>query len=142
MAIPSTRHRAYVLFLGKFLKMGPIKEKQRTGAATLLIHILAKVLTNMLHSSTQCGLLPARDKIREARDLAMLCLERAAASEKPPSNNIITGPNISEKMRLAPFLASSGSPVFTSTMTLSKTTRTGIHMEVTNKGIAYRDNQS
>jgi hypothetical protein len=98
--------------------------------------MLANVLTNILHKRTQCGLLPALDRIRDARDLAILCFDNAAAKENPPNSNMITGPNISENIFLAPSFAGSGSPVLGSVITRNKTTRTGTHMEVTNKGIA------
>ena len=66
-------------------------EKQRTGAATLLIHILANMATNMLVSRTVRGFVPALLRTKVAIILAILYLERAAAMVKPPRSSMMTG---------------------------------------------------
>lgn len=113
-----------------------MREKQRTGAATLETHIDANVETNILASRTQCGLVPALLRINVAASFAILCLLNAAASEKPPSSSIITGLNISENINFAVDFASSRSPEDGSTMTLKHTTRRGIVIDVTKSGRA------
>ena len=82
-------------------KLTWIKLKQSTGAATLLIHILAKQAVPILTRSTHLGWVPARFKRTPANFLAMWCFERAAASVKPPIKSMITGENMVEKMYLA-----------------------------------------
>lgn len=82
---------------GKDRKIGRIREKQRTGAATLLIHILAKEATNMLTNNTLEGRVPAFDNIKEAIALAIPYLLSASAIEKPPKSNMITGDNMEAK---------------------------------------------
>ena len=72
--------------------------KQRTGAATLLIHMLANMATPMQVNSTVLGLVPALLRVNVAIILAMLYLLSAAAMVKPPSSNIITGVHIAAKM--------------------------------------------
>lgn len=72
-------------------------EKHSTGAATLLIHILANIATNMLTSRTVLGFVPALLSTRVAIIFAMLYLESAAAMVKPPSNSIMTGVHMAEK---------------------------------------------
>jgi hypothetical protein len=71
--------------------------KHKTGAATLLIHILAKVATAMLVSRTVRGWVPAFDRTNVAIILAILYLLSAAAIVKPPSKSIITGVHIDAK---------------------------------------------
>lgn len=82
---------------GRFRRIGWIMEKQRTGAATLLIHMLANMATNMLVMSTVLGLVPALLRTKVAIILAMLYLDRAAAMVKPPSKSMITGVHMAEK---------------------------------------------
>lgn len=72
--------------------------KQSTGAATLLIHILANIATPMHVSNTVRGLVPALLNVKVAIIFAMLYLLRAAAIVKPPSNNMMTGVHIAAKM--------------------------------------------
>ena len=71
--------------------------KQSTGAATLLIHILANVATPILVNSTVRGFVPALLSTNVAIILAMLYLESAAAIVKPPSSNMITGVHMAAK---------------------------------------------
>lgn len=66
-------------------------EKHSTGAATLLIHILANIATNILVRRTVLGFVPALLRTNVAIILAMLYLESAAAIVKPPRSSIITG---------------------------------------------------
>lgn len=82
-------------------------EKHKTGAATLLIHILAKAATNMLVMRTVLGLVPALLRTKVAILLAISYLESAAATVNPPSNNMMTGVHIAEKIYLAAAGASS-----------------------------------
>jgi hypothetical protein len=72
-------------------------EKHKTGAATLLIHILANMATNMLVRSTVRGLVPALLKTKVAIIFAMLYLDNAAAMVKPPSRSMMTGVHMAEK---------------------------------------------
>jgi hypothetical protein len=72
--------------------------KQRTGAATLLIHMLANIATPMLVNNTVRGFVPALLKTKVAIILAMLYFDSAAAIVKPPSRSIITGVHMAEKM--------------------------------------------
>ena len=66
-------------------------EKHSTGAATLLIHILANIATNILVRRTVLGFVPALLRTKVAIILAMLYLESAAAIVKPPRSSMITG---------------------------------------------------
>ena len=81
-------------------------EKHRTGAATLLIHILATMATNILVNKTVRGLVPALLKTKVAMSLAMLYFESAAAIVKPPRSSIMTGVHIDAKTY---FVAAGGS---------------------------------
>ena len=72
-------------------------EKHNTGAATLLIHILANIATNMLTRRTVLGFVPALLRTKVAIIFAMLYFESAAAIVKPPRRSIITGVHIAEK---------------------------------------------
>jgi hypothetical protein len=71
--------------------------KHRTGAATLLIHMLANMATPMLVRSTVLGFVPALERTNVAIIFAMLYLLRAAAMVKPPSRSIMTGVHIDAK---------------------------------------------
>jgi hypothetical protein len=73
-------------------------EKHRTGAATLLIHMLANAATNMFVTSTVRGLVPALLSTKVAIRLAISYFDNAAAIVKPPSNSMMTGVHIAEKM--------------------------------------------
>ena len=72
-------------------------EKQSTGAATLLIHILANMATNILTNSTVLGLVPALLRTSVAIILAILYFDSAAAIVKPPNSNMMTGVHMAEK---------------------------------------------
>lgn len=72
-------------------------EKQSTGAATLLIHILANMATNILTNSTVLGFVPALLRTSVAIILAILYFDSAAAMVKPPNSNMMTGVHMAEK---------------------------------------------
>lgn len=76
-------------------------EKHSTGAATLLIHILAKAATNMFVTKTVRGRVPALLRTQVAIRFAMSYLESAAATVKPPRSSIITGDHMAGKMNFA-----------------------------------------
>ena len=72
-------------------------EKQSTGAATLLIHILANMATNMLTNKTVLGFVPALLRTKVAIILAILYFDSAAAIVKPPNSSMMTGVHMAEK---------------------------------------------
>jgi hypothetical protein len=111
-------------------------EKHKTGAATLLIHILANAATNIFVTRTVRGLVPALLKTQVAIRFAMSYLESAAATVNPPRSSMITGDHIAGKMNFAASAAESlPSEPFVEGNTLSITHRNGTIREVTNKGI-------
>lgn len=71
--------------------------KHSTGAATLLIHMLANMAMPMLVSKTVRGFVPALLNTNVAIILAILYFDNAAAIVKPPSRSMITGVHIAEK---------------------------------------------
>lgn len=79
-------------------KLTSMMEKQRTGAATLLINMLANAATSMLAMSTVRGVVPALLRTKVASRLSILHLERAAARVNPPSRSMMTGVHMAEKM--------------------------------------------
>ena len=81
-------------------------EKHRTGAATLLIHILATIATNMFVMRTVRGRVPALLITKVAMSFAMWYFDKAAAIVNPPRSNIITGVHMAAKTY---FVASFGS---------------------------------
>ena len=83
-----------------------IMEKQSTGEATLLIHILSTIATNMLVIKTVRGRVPALLRKNVAIIFAMWNLESAAAMVKPPSSSMMTGVHMAAKTY---FVASLGS---------------------------------
>ena len=111
-------------------------EKHRTGAATLLIHMLAKAATNILVISTVLGLVPALLSTKVAILFAMSYLDRAAAIVKPPRRSIITGVHIAAKMYFVAVLESSRRWGLSSERTtLNTTERNGIINDVTKSGM-------
>lgn len=72
-------------------------EKHKTGAATLLIHILAIMATNMLVTRTVRGRVPALLRTKVANSLAIWYFDSAAAMVNPPSSNMITGVHMAAK---------------------------------------------
>jgi len=81
-------------------------EKHNTGAATLLIHMLANAATNMLVTRTVLGLVPALLRTNVAILFAISYLDKAAATVNPPSRSIITGVHMAEKIYFVAALAS------------------------------------
>jgi hypothetical protein len=69
-------------------------EKHNTGAATLLIHILANAATNIFVTRTVRGLVPALLSTKVAILFAISYLDSAAATVKPPRRSIMTGVHI------------------------------------------------
>ena len=110
-------------------------EKHRTGAATLLIHILANMATNMLVTSTVLGLVPALLNTKVAIILAMLYLDKAAAMVKPPKRSMMTGVHMAAKTYPAAGLVSRRLPVSSLRTTRRVTARKGMMSEVTKSGI-------
>ena len=74
--------------------------KHNVGAATLLIHMLAKHDTPINESNTTLGLVPAKLKTRVMSTRSMLVLLRADAIVNPPIKSMIVGENMTEKMYL------------------------------------------
>ena len=72
--------------------------KQSTGAATLLIHILANIATPIFVSNTVRGFVPALLRTKVAIIFAMLYFDKAAAIVKPPSRSMMPGVHIAAKM--------------------------------------------
>jgi hypothetical protein len=72
-------------------------EKHNTGAATLLIHMLANIATNIFVRRTVLGFVPALLRTNVAIILAMLYLDSAAAIVKPPRRSMMTGVHMAEK---------------------------------------------
>lgn len=82
-------------------------EKQSTGDATLLIHMLNTIATNMLVIRTVLGRVPALLRTNVAIIFAMWNFESAAAIVKPPSSNMMTGVHMAAKMYFVACLGSS-----------------------------------
>lgn len=82
-------------------------EKQSTGEATLLIHMLNTIATNMLVIRTVLGRVPALLRTNVAIIFAMWNFESAAAIVKPPSSNMMTGVHMAAKMYFVACLGSS-----------------------------------
>lgn len=76
--------------------------KQSVGAATLLIHMLAKHATPMNASRTVLGRSPAKLSTRVMSTRSMAVLLKADAMVKPPMSSIIVGENMTEKTCLRP----------------------------------------
>lgn len=72
-------------------------EKHSTGAATLLIHILANIATNIFVNSTVLGFVPALLSTNVAIIFAILYFDKAAAIVKPPSSSMMTGVHMAAK---------------------------------------------
>ena len=89
-AIPITRLLAKGCVGGSVRKIGCTKLKHKTGAATLDIHMLAKVATSMFARMTKRGLRPTRLRMATAICFAMKCLLRADAMANPPNSNMMT----------------------------------------------------
>lgn len=112
-------------------------EKHSTGAATLEIHMLAKVATPMLVSRTVRGFVPAFDRTKVAIILAMLYFDSAAAMVKPPSRSMMTGVHMAEKMYEVACLEERRWYGLSSERTTRRmTTKKGTRRDVTKRGIA------
>lgn len=112
-------------------------EKHSTGAATLLMSMLANAATSMLAMSTVLGFVPALLNTKVAMRLSILHFDNAAASVKPPSRSIITGVHMAEKMYVvAAFDVSRLCGGSSEVTTFNRTQRKGIISAVTNSGIA------
>lgn len=117
-------------------------EKHKTGAATLLIHILAIMATNMLTMRTVRGRVPALLRTKVANILAMWYFERAAAMVKPPRRSMMTGVHIDAKIyRVALFAPSRWCGFSSDLETRRMTARNGTKRAVTNSGRTCKDNQ-
>lgn len=81
-------------------------EKHSTGEATLLIHMLSIMATNMLVIRTVLGRVPALLRTKVAIIFAIWNFESAAAIVKPPSSSMMTGVHIAANTY---FVASLGS---------------------------------
>lgn len=75
-------------------------EKHSTGAATLLIHILANAATSILVTRTVRGRVPALLRTNVAILFAISYLDKAAAMVKPPRSSMIVGVHMAAKMYL------------------------------------------
>lgn len=78
-------------------------EKQSTGDATLLIHMLRIMATNILVMRTVRGLVPALLRTKVAIIFAIWNFDSAAAIVKPPSSSMMTGVHIEANTYLAAF---------------------------------------
>jgi hypothetical protein len=111
-------------------------EKHRTGAATLLIHMLANAATNIFVTRTVRGLVPALLRTKVAILFAISYLESAAATVKPPRSSMMTGVHIAANMYLVAALASSRwCGLSSNRTTLNTTHRKGIRRDVTKRGM-------
>lgn len=118
-------------------------EKHSTGAATLLIHILAKAATNMFVTRTVRGFVPALLSTNVAILFAISYLDNAAAIVKPPRSSMIVGVHIAAKMYLvASFVLSRRCNLSSERTTLNTTQRNGTSSDVTNRGITLKGQQS
>lgn len=73
-----------------------MRVKQSVGAATLLIHILAKHATPMNASRTVLGRVPAKLRTFVISTRSMAVLLSADAMVKPPMRSIMVGENMTE----------------------------------------------
>lgn len=74
--------------------------KHSVGAATLLIHMLAKQDTPINESSTVLGRVPAKLRTRVISTRSILVLLNADAIVNPPMRSMMVGENMTEKMYL------------------------------------------
>ena len=83
-----------------WLKPTRIRVKHSVGAATLLIHMLAKQDTPMNDNKTVLGRVPAKLRTRVISSRSIFVLLSADAIVNPPISNMIVGENITEKIYL------------------------------------------
>jgi hypothetical protein len=81
-------------------KLTRIRLKHSVGAATLLIHMLAKQDTPMNDNKTVLGRVPAKLRTRVISRRSIFVLLSADAIVNPPISNMIVGENITEKIYL------------------------------------------
>jgi len=129
--------------------------KHNVGAATLLIHMLAKHDTPINESNTTLGLVPAKLNTRVMSTRSILVLLRADAIVKPPIKSMIVGENMTENMYLKnhEHMGSSKGEKHThfeaalvlnrsvpseDRMVRNRARRKGTMIEVTNRGIACK----
>lgn len=130
--------------------------KHSVGAATLLIHMLAKHDTPINESNTTLGLVPAKLNTRVMSTRSMLVLLRADAIVNPPIKSMIVGENMTEKIYLKDHEHPESSKVekqthFVAALVLNRSffpsedrivrnraRRKGTMIEVTNRGIACK----
>lgn len=111
-------------------------EKHRTGAATLLIHILANAATNIFVTRTVRGLVPALLSTKVAILFAISYFDSAAATVNPPRRSMMTGVHMAANIYFVAAPASSRWWGLSSDRTTLKTThRNGIMRDVTKRGI-------
>jgi len=96
--MPRIKHGANEDLGGSVRSIGRIRVKQSVGAATLLIHILAKQATPIKASRTVLGRVPARLNTFVIKMRSIAVLLSAEAIVKPPISNMIVGENMTEKM--------------------------------------------
>ncbi len=115
-------------------------EKHKTGAATLLISMLANAATSMLVRRTVLGCVPALLRTNVASFLSILHFDRAAANVKPPRSSMMTGVHMEEKTNPAAPLEFNLLYGGTSSRTTLRTMqRNGMISDVTNRGIAFTE---
>ena len=112
-------------------------EKHKTGAATLLIHILAINATNILVRRTVRGRVPALLRTKVAINLAIEYLESAAAIVKPPNNSMMTGVHMAANTYFVALLGSSLWWVSSERTTWRMTAKNGTRSAVTNSGMTF-----
>lgn len=83
---------------GRVRRIGRMRVKQSVGAATLLIHMLAKHETAMNESSTVLGRVPAKLSTRVINTRSMLVLLKADAMVNPPIRSMMVGENMTENI--------------------------------------------
>jgi hypothetical protein len=137
-AIPIIKLLAKGLSAGRFRNTGWIIEKHKTGAATLEIHMLAIMATNMFMRRTLRALVPAFERMYVAIDCAMSNFDRAAAMVNPPRRSMMTGVHIAEKI----YFVAAGAGRRTWSLSSVRTTRRRTHSigtkrDVTKRGITY-----
>ena len=111
-----------------------MREKQRTGAATLETHMDANNAMLIIVNKTTGGRVPALARIHVDMTLAMLYFVNEAANVKPPRRSKITEFHIVERINLEDSTESIGVPS-TFLRTPSITIIIGIKREVTKSGI-------
>jgi hypothetical protein len=114
-------------------------EKHKTGAATLLIHMLAKAATNMFVTSTIRGFVPALLSTKVAILFAMSYFDSAAAMVKPPSRSMIVGVHMAANIYLAASPVARRRCGSSSDRTIFSTTqRKGTSRDVTKRGMTWK----